>query len=162
MKYENARALADWLMKNQPQLFTALAKRAEGRAQLAGITDFFSSLGTGVANAASQVGSFISSPEGMKTLTGLTTVYLQSKAQKDALNAQVKLAQAGVPLAPIANTQDVYGGTVPYYYPPNGGPPIPMSSQLAAQLAPRSGLQDYLPYIAIAGGLGLLFVIARS
>jgi hypothetical protein len=162
MKYANAKQLADWLMKNQPALFTALAKRAEGRAQLSGISDFFSSLGTGVANAASQVGSFIASDDGMKALTGLTTVYLATKQQKEALNAQIKLAQAGAPLAPIANTQDVYGGTVSYYYPPNGGPPIPMSAALAQQLAPRSSVGSFLPYLAIAGGIGLLFVIARN
>lgn len=161
MKYTNAKQLADWLMKNQPELFTALAQRAEARAQLSGITDFFSSLGTGVANAASQVGSFITSPEGMKTLTGLTTVYLQNKSQKDALNAQIKLAQAGMTLAPIATTTDVYGGTGAYYYPPGGGPPIPMNSQLGARLAPRGGLSDYFPYIAIAAGLGAVFLILR-
>lgn len=161
MKYQNAEQLAQWLLKNQPELFTALARRAEGRAQLSGITDFFSSLGTGVSNAATQVGSFLTSEDGLKTLTGLTGIYLQTKAQKDALNLQVKLAQAGQAPAPVANSTDPYGGTLPYYYPPNGGPPIPLSSTLAQRLAPRSTIGDYLPLAVVAVGLGALLLFAR-
>ena len=159
MKYQNAEQLAQWLMKNQPDVFTALAKQAEGRAQLAGISDFFSSLGTGVANATSQVGSFLTSQDGLKTLSGLTAVYLQTKAQKDALNLQVKLAQAGQPLAAVSNTSDVYGGaSVPYYY--GAGVPQPLTSSLAERLMPRGG-SDYMPYIIIAGVLGLAVLALR-
>lgn len=156
MKYRNAEQLATWLMKNQPEVFTALARRAEGRAQLAGISDFFSSLGTGVANATSQVGSFLTSEDGLKTLTGLTSVYLQTKAQKDALNLQVKLAQAGQALAPVATTTDVYGGSQPYYY--GGSVPQPLTSSLAQRLAPR-GVSDFLP-LALVAGVGLLAILA--
>lgn len=158
MKYRNAEQLAQWLMKNQPALFTALARQAEGRAQLAGISDFFSSLGTGVANATTQVGSFLTSEDGLKTLTGLTGVYLQTKAQKEALQLQVKLAQAGQSVAPVANTTDVYGGTAPYYYPPGGGPPQPFTQSLAQRLAPQG---DYTPLILLGVGLGALIIFAR-
>lgn len=157
MTFKNAQDLAAWIAKNNPPLFLALKKNAEARAHLAGITDFFSSIGSGLATATKQVGSFLTSEDGLKTLGALGGAYMAHKSQKEALQLQVKLAQAGQPLAPVTYGADPYGGAGAYYYPSNGAP-VMMSSQLAQQLSPPVNWSRYLPFII--GGVGLFVLSA--
>lgn len=145
-------ALALWIAKNQPQVFERLMRSAQQRAQLSGITDWLSSVGTSLGGAVKSVGSFLSSPEGMATVGALGTVYLQTQAQKDALKLQLSQARAGYPPQPVysVGTQNV-----PYYQDPATGQSYPLTSQLASQLQPP---MNWTP-IAIAGGVGALLLV---
>lgn len=162
MTFQRAQELAKWLATNQPDIFLALQKNAEARAQLAGITDLFSSIGTGLVNATKQVGSFLTSQQGLETLTGLTTAYVGYKglqAQQDAIKLQTRLAEQNQPLAPVQQVRDPYTGqVVPYYYGQNA-PPVPLTSQLAQKLAPAGGIPSWAPF-AFVGGIGFVFLMA--
>lgn len=160
MNKQNADALANWLARNQPQVFEQLYKAAHQRAQLSGITDWLSAVGTSVGTAAKSVGSFLTSQEGMATLGTIGSIYLQSQAQKDALKLQVANAQAGY--AP-ANVQTVGANpynSVPVYVDPVTGYQQPLTPQLTQQLMPPSSIMQYLPWV-LAGGVVLLFAFRR-
>lgn len=149
--------LAQWMMVNEPALFNALLARTP--QSLNGIGDILSNIAGGVTTAAKNVGSFLASKDGMEALAGLSTVYLQSRMQKDALAVQVKLAQAGQPPAPIQTAQTTSGQIGAFYYPPNSAP-IPVTPSVAQQLMPP---REVWPW-ALGGGflfLGLLFALRR-
>lgn len=84
--------------------------------------DTGTSSGGGILSAIGRVGSYIASPEGIKTLGGIAAAGIAvagavavSQAQSQILQAQVQRAQAGLPPAPISYDQNgtpVYtGGT---------------------------------------------------
>lgn len=149
-----ADALAQWIMVNEPQLFDALLARTP--QSVGGIADIISNIGGGIASAAKNVGSFLTTPEGMGALTGLTGVYLQSRMQKDALKIQIKQAQAGQPPAPIQTQPNpTTGSTAAFYYPPNAAP-IPLTPQIAAQLMPKT---NYVPWVVGGVALSLLALL---
>jgi hypothetical protein len=150
-----ADALAQWILVNEPKLFDALLARTP--QSVGGIADIIGSIGSGIAVAAKNVGSFIASPEGMGALTALSGVVLQSRMQKDALKIQIKQAQAGQPPAPIqTQTNPTTGTTAAYYYPQGQlSAPIPLTPQVAAQLMPKP---DYVPWAI--GGAAVFVMLA--
>jgi hypothetical protein len=146
---------AQWLLVNEPELFNALLARTPQSVN--GIADILSNVAGGITSAAKNVGSFLASDAGIATLGTLGAVYLQSRAQKDAVKVQLAQAQAGQPPAPI-QTQPTPSGTVaPFYYPPNAAP-VPLTPQLTQQLMPP---RNYTPWI-IGGGLIFAGLIAAA
>lgn len=152
----SAEQLAAWLAKNEPAIFDALLRAAATEsAQLSGITDFLKSLGTSVTGAVKTVGSYLTSSQGIDTLTTLGSTYLGYKQQQNVLQTQVSLAQAGYSPAPIQNTIGANNQVVPVYTPTNQV----ATDQLLYQLRP-SFFEQYKAPILIGGGLLLLAVIA--
>lgn len=145
-------ALALWIARNQPRVFEALTQQAHKRAQLSGVTDWLSSVGTSLGGAVKNVGSFLTSQEGIATIGALGTAYLTTQAQRDALRTQVAQAQAGYPPQPVYTV-----GTeqTPYYRDPATGQSYPFTSQIAAQLQPPT---NWTP-ILIGGGVLLAIVL---
>lgn len=145
--------LAVWLAQNQPAVFQALVAAATRRQQMAGITDWLTSVGTSLGGAVKSVGSFVSSPAGMAALGTIGTVYLQTQAQKDALKLQMEQVRAGQSPQPVYTS-----GTDAYYRDPATGQSYPLTSQLASQLKPP---MNWLPIGLTAGGVVLvLFMLA--
>jgi hypothetical protein len=165
MKLEAAQAFAGWLQKNEPELFAALVAQVGKQQQLSGITDFFSAIGSGIKSAASSVasglntaaksvGSFLASPSGVSTIAQLGQTYLQSQAQKGALQVQLAAAQAGLQPAPIETRYDAATNTyVPVLNAP-GTAVQPLTPQLTSQLlaATRGGF-DWQTWALIGGGV---------
>ena len=148
-------ALALWLAKNEPEIFAIMEREANAKmATLSGWSDVLSNIGTGISNAASAVGSYLTSSQGANTLTSLASTYLAGKQQKNVLNTQLALAQAGLPPAPITNTIGANNQVVPVYTPTNQV----ATNQVLMSLQP-SFLDKYKIPI-IAGGAGLILLIA--
>ncbi len=146
-----ADAFAQWLMTNEPQLFNALLARTP--QSLSGWSDILSNVAGGISVAAKNVGSFLVSEDGMKTLSGLTSVYLQTQMQKDAVKIQLRQAQQGQPPAPIQTQVNPSTGQIgAFYYPPNTAP-VPLTPSFVQQLLPP---QQYWP---IAAGAGVLLLL---
>lgn len=171
MKDLAAQAFAAWLSQNEPELFAALVQRARqrGDAPAAGLGDWssiLSSIGSGIASAVKNVASYVSSPQGVNSLSSLAQTYLQSQGQKNALKVQLAQAQAGYAPAPIETRYDAATNTyVPIYTPPIGTPgagtAIPLTPDLSAQLLSNAQGADWtrwLPWI-IGGGAAALLVI---
>lgn len=159
MSAATATDLARWLAMNQPKVFQVLVEEASRRGQLRGVTDWLSSVGTSVSSAIKNVGSFLTSKEGMTALTGIGTAYLQTQAQRDALRAQVQMVQAGQSLLPIQSVGPNPNSALPVYVDPRTGQQMPWNTQLSQQLAPYQS--PYLPLILL-GGVGLIMVVAFS
>lgn len=157
---KSAEALALWLSRNEPMLFEQLQMRAmaseAGESNLAGVMDWLKSAGTSVTNAVKSVGTFISSPAGMQTMVGLGTTLLQNKQQMAVLQTQAAMAQAGMTPAPIQNTTNAYGQTVPVYTPTNQV----VSPQILASLQPTF-LQQYALPLTVGGGILLIMLAMR-
>ena len=167
------KAFAAWLAQNEPELFAALAERAQSAAPAAGVaglgdwTSLLSSIGSGIASAVSNVASYVGSAAGVNSLTSLAQTYLTSKNQKNALQVQLAQAQAAKPPAPIETRYDAATNTyVPVYTPaptasvPNPTP-IPLTADLSAQLLSQTqgfNWQKWLPWIA-GGGAGLILLV---
>lgn len=153
----SAEQLAEWLAKNEPALFDALLREAATQsAQLHGVTDFLSSIGTSITSAVKTVGSYLTSEKGINTLTTLGGAYLGYKTQQNVLQTQVALAQAGMSPAPIQNTVDQSGRPVPVYTPTNQV----ASDQLLYQLRP-SFFEQYKWPLLIGGGTLLAILALR-
>lgn len=150
---QSAQSLAIWLAQEQPQVFEALLRTAMGepRPQLNGLTDWLSSIGTSVGSAVSSAAQYLTSQEGMKTLSSIGAVYLQTQAQKDALKLQLAQAQAGNALYPIQSVGGNYNTAVPIYTPTGQS----LTPSLTNQLWPTQ-TANWLPW-ALAGGALLLF-----
>lgn len=159
---KNTDALAIWLAENQPEVFEALLRSAQGKnvprdaAGLAGIADTLSALGTSFGSAVRSVGSFLTSEQGMRTLGTVGGLYLQSQAQRDALRLQTAQVQAGYAPYPVQNVGVNTDSAVPVYGPTGQR----LTPTLAQQLMPQGSiLRDYLPWLLLFGGaLALLFV----
>jgi hypothetical protein len=171
MKENAADALAQWLQQNEPELFAALAARASG--ELAGFMDILKSVGGAIATGVSKVGSvvktvgsFIASPSGVSALSALGSTYLQSEAQKNALQVQLAAAQAGLPPAPIETRYDPGTNTyVPVVTTSTGLQPLTpdLSSQMVLQFQQSAGFdwKKWTPWIALgAVGLGVVIWIS--
>lgn len=177
MKEPAAQAFAAWLQQNEPELFAALAQQAVTVRGLAGITDILSSIGSGLASAASSVGSaigtaaknvgsFLTSSLGMSTLSSLATTYLQSQAQKNALQVQLAQAQANRQPAPIETRYDAATNTYVPVLTTTAGTQT-LTPDLTAQLLRQSGgfdWQRWLPWIfGVGGGLALfIWLLTRD
>lgn len=133
MTRDSATQLAAWIESVHPELFAQLYAKAQSQkpAVMRGfgddtdssggfwssIGDTLSSVGSGIANAAESVGTYLTSSQGLSTLASLGTTYLNlqssqanSQAQQAVLAQQIIRAQTGVAPAPIAyqNGQPVY------------------------------------------------------
>lgn len=175
MREAAAEALALWLQRNEPELFAALVQRA-ARSELAGITDVLTSIGSGIAKAATtvgsgiataakSVGSFLASSNGMSVLSSLGQTYLQSQAQKNALQVQLASAQAGQAPAPIETRYNPTTGAYEAIVTSSSGAQL-LTPQLTQQLLSQRGFdwQRWAPWL-IAGGLGvgvLIWLITRD
>jgi len=149
-------ALALWLAQNQPHVFQALMQHSRQRAQLSGVTDWLSSVGTSLGGAVKSVGSFLTSQEGIATLGALGTTYLTTRAQRDALRVQVAQAQAGYPPQPVYT---VGTDQTPYYRDPATGQSYPLTSQIANQLQPA---MNWTPLLIGGGVLFTILLLMRS
>lgn len=147
-------AFALWLAQNQPTVFQAMLATAQRKKQMAGITDWLSSVGTSLGGAVKSVGSFLTSSEGLATIGTLGTAYLQTTAQRDALRLQTQQMQAGYAPQPVYSVGSG-SSAVPYYRDPATGQTYPLTPQLTNQLSPSG--TNWIP-IALAGG-GVLLVL---
>lgn len=161
--------LALWLAKNQPQVFKSVLRtlaQDEARRRgtgMAGISDWLSGIGSTLGGAVKSVGSFITSPTGLATLTAAGGLYLQTQAQKDALKVQVANARAGYSPAPIQTIGTTPQTQLPVYTDPATGIQYPFTSQLSSQLMPQKTFRDYLPWIGLGiGGVALVYFLTRS
>jgi hypothetical protein len=168
MTPDSARSFAAWLMKDQPQLFIELAKSAgiPTAQPLSGFADVMSAFGAGLSSTVKSVGSYLSSAQGQTMLTTLGTTYLATKAQKDALDLQLKQAQAGQMAAPIQTAYNPQSGAYEVLYTAQNGQQVPVTSanqqQLFASGAAGVMNQPWFPYAAAAGVAMLLwFLILR-
>lgn len=157
MNQVSAQSLAAWLAKDQPELFVALVKKAmtKSGAQLGDFSDILSSIGSSIGDAVSNVGSYLTSSQGLSALTSLSGAYLTSQAQKQAVNLQVARAQAGQSAAPI---QTVFNPNTNQYQAvvtqPTGAV-VPLTPQLQQSLIPS--VPNWVLYAG--GGLVLMFIL---
>lgn len=152
--------LAVWIARNQPHVFEALVREANKRGQLHGITDWLSSVGSSLGDAAKSVGSFLTSQQGIATLGTIGGLYLQTQAQKDALKLQIRQAQVGQAPIPIQSVGANPYSSVPVYTDPTTGQSYSLTPQLTSQLQSGNGWRDSLPWL-IGGGF-LILVLAMS
>src|SRR6266850_1937901 len=97
-----ADAFAAWLYQTHPDLFLAAYHLAAFGATpdttgLGDISDFLSSIGTGVSSAVSSVGSFLTNTDNIKAIAGLAGSYLSAKTQQNVVNAQLARLQSSQP-----------------------------------------------------------------
>ncbi len=172
-----ADSLAQWLLKDQPGLFVKLAQVARvvpKNTALGDFTDILSAIGSGISTAVSSVGSFLTSAQGLQTLSTLGATYMTTQAQKNALNVQLATTAANKTAAPIQTVYNSQTGQYEALYTTANGQQQVVTSNNAAQFYPTgaigsqtiaataSGLTQYLPYIAIGGGLLVLMLLMRS
>lgn len=151
-------ALALWIATNQPEVFKALVRDANRSGRLNGVTDWLTGVGTSIGSAVTNVGSFISSPDGMKSLMTIGNTYLQVQAQRDALRTQTRLAQSGQYPASIASVGANPYTSLPVYVDPATGQQIPFNSQVASQLRPSF---NWTPIFIGGGVLAALYILTR-
>lgn len=165
MTKQSAASFAAWLAKDQPQLFLALAKNAGVPVQenLSGISDVLSAIGSGLSSAVKTVGSFVTSKEGMTTLSTLATTYLTTKAQQDAVKLQIKQAEAQEAAAPIQTSYNAATGQYEVLYTTKNGQTVPVTSQTANAVLNGGSItsQAWFPYAAAAGVAFVLFLVLR-
>lgn len=151
MTQDSAEEFAAWLAQNEPSLFSALEREAATvGARLNGISDFLSTIGSSLSAGVSNVAKFITSDEGLKSITGLGAAYMTTKAQSNVLSTQLALAQSGMMPAAIQNTIGPNGQIIPVYSPTNQ----PVNSALLNQLQP-----SLLSQLALPIGLGVAALV---
>lgn len=105
-------------------LMPAIADTGSSLSDSAG--NFLSTLGSGIADATSSVGSWLTSGGGLNALASLGSTYFKTQAstaqaqtnaqlQTAVLQAQVARAQAGLSPAPVSYVQGANGQTIPVY-----------------------------------------------
>lgn len=161
MNEQAAIALAQWIAKNNPRLFDALAQRV-GATGIGAWTDVLKNIGSSVGTAVKSVGTFIASPDGLKTISELSGAYLQTQAQKDALRLQIAQARNAQPPLPIGTVVDPNTGQpVPTYFPPTGGA-VPISPSVYGQLRPAPDWQNILLWGGLAlAGVFIIYTLSR-
>lgn len=157
MNQQSATEFAAWLAQNEPDLFAALTREAATKsARLNGVMDFLSSAWGNVSDAVSNVGSYLTSGDGLNNLVKLGGAYIQGQTQQNVMQTQLAMARSGFSPLPISNQIGANGQTVPVYQPTGQ----PVSNQMLSQLAP-GGLGSYAIPIAIGGGLLLLALLLK-
>lgn len=154
---QSAQSLAIWLAQEQPQVFEALLRKSMGepKPQLNGLTDWLSSIGTTIGSAVTSASKYLTSEDGIKTLSTIGSVYLQTQAQKDALKLQLAQAQAGNALYPIQSVGANYNTAVPIYTPTGQS----LTPSLTNQLWPTQ-TTNWLPWLLGGGALLLVGLFA--
>jgi hypothetical protein len=107
-----------------------------GASLSSGSGDFLSSVGSGLANAAEGVGSWLTSSQGLTSLTNLASTLVATNAQQQVLAAQVARAQAGQAPLPITYAVAANGQAVPVYQVAPGTPIMAPSYVPPATLIP--------------------------
>lgn len=109
-------------------------------------TSFLSEVGSGISSAASSVGNFLTSAQGLGDVTKLATAYFQAQTSstnaaiaKQVLTAQVARAAVGASPAPIQYAVSSTGQLVPVYTGVVGA-----NLPLALQSAIASGASQYV------------------
>jgi hypothetical protein len=183
-----AQGFAAWLEVNEPALFAALLKAASSSGMppaglgdwssiLSDVGSVASSLGSGISDAASSVGNYLTSSQGLQSLSSLANTYMQTQAQQAVLQTQLSRAQQGLPPAPVSYSTNAAGQVVPVYTGasqvpglygspvtlPNGTSGYPISTTGLTALGGTSSMSSYLPWIL--GGaavlVGILFLTSR-
>lgn len=184
-----AQAFAAWLQQNEPALFNALA--AEAAKKSPGLGDWSSilssigsgvenvagDLGSGISSAASSVGDYLTSSQGLSSLTSLANTYLQSQTAQSVAQVQLSRAQQGLAPAPVSYATNSAGQVVPVYTGVNpaltaGAEPVNLGNGQvgytlgASQLSSLGGnsfstfLQAYgLPLALGVGGILVLWLL---
>jgi MYXO-CTERM domain-containing protein len=170
-----AKQFAAWLYQTHPDLFLAAYHLSAFGATpdtsgLGDISDFLSSIGSGVSDAVSSVGSFLTNSDNLKTMAGLASSYLSAQTQQNVVNAQLARLQQSKPPVPVQYTQNSAGQYVPVVPVASSGQMVAPSSPYVASYVPvsssmfstggASSLMQYAPWIAVAG-LGALFLLRR-
>jgi hypothetical protein len=172
----SAQSLAKWLLTEHPSIFYAIAKGTN--PSLGAFSDILENVGGAFSSAVSSVGSWLSNPQNIQSLTALAGTYFAAnaasdaaKAQARALQTQVDRAQAGQTAAPITYAYDANNNPVPVYTGstaiPGLGSQLPLpSGQIGYALTPQSltalqpsFLQKYGLWLGV-GAAGLLIVAA--
>lgn len=118
---------------------------------------------SGIGNAVSSVGDFLTSKTGLAAMAGLATAVFTTKAQGQVLQAQAQRAQNGTNPAAVQYVRNSAGQLVPAYTDPRTGQLVPVNSarQLtAAGVVLPSSLTQLLPALLIGGGVILLISLA--
>lgn len=157
-----ARSFTAWLMKDQPELFIALAQSAGVPVikNLAGFSDILGAIGSGISNAASAVGTFLTSSQGLTTLATLATTYVSSQAQKSALNLQLAQAQANKPAAPIETQYNPTTAQYEVLYTQQNGQKVPLTAQDMASFNSIVS-KPWFPFVLAGGVAFILFFLFR-
>lgn len=174
------RQFAAWLYNIHPDLFLAAYHLAKFGATprttgLGDVSDFLSSIGDDVSSAVSSVGDWMTSSQGLSSLSSLGTAYLQGQAQQSVLQTQIARVQANQSPLAVGYTTNAQGQIVGVLPISSAGTPVTVSSQVAPQVAsyvqttpsvlsaytPSFNWQQYLPYIAIGGALLLGMIVLR-
>lgn len=156
MNEKSAIEFAAWLEENEPALFNELNRTAVASgAGLAGVSDWFKSVGSTLSSGVSNVAKFLTSGEGFATVAALGTAYMTTKAQGNVLQTQMNLAQAGMSPAPIQNAIGANGQIVPIDS-RTGQPVIDLSRYQPPFL------QQYMVPMLIGGGILIAFFMLRK
>jgi len=121
---------------------------------------FFSSVGSALSSAVSGVGNFLTSQQGLSSLTNLASTYFKAQAQTQTAQTQMAVLQAqtarvanGQTAAPITYTRNPYTGQLqPVIQTANGYQPVSVSSMGVGSVMSQYGLW-------VAGGLAVLVVL---
>lgn len=186
MTLQNGKQLALWLLAVHPDVFAAVYKKAVGAAGLGDVSDVLDSIGSGISDAASAVGTFFTTPSNITALTSIAGSYFQSQASQANAQTQLAVLQAqaartlgGQAPAPISYVQTSTGALQPVYVPAmsqqigapaqalplNLGQPVQLSNGSTAYPMTQSSLASLVPGfvqkygIYIAGGIALLAVV---
>lgn len=158
---QSATAFAHWLSVAHPDIFVAIARRAMPKlAALGDISDVLSSIGSSLGDAASAVGTWVSNPANVSSLSSVASAYFKSQtpvlanAQSAVFGTQLQRAQYGQQPANITYvTNPATGQLMPTY---NGQALTPQQLQ---SLQPTF-LQKYGIWLAVGGaGIALVFIL---
>ena len=161
--YDN---LAKWHAAVHPDVFKALYEKAKNVpipknvAGLGDISDWLSGIGDSLSSAASAVGNFISSPEGISTLSSLGTAYLNNQTANNVLQTQVLRAQAGQNPAPVQYVQNAQGQTIPVIG--NGIAQTQVTPQILQSFRPNSFMSQYGLWIGLGAAAIVVIYLLRS
>lgn len=144
-------AVPDYSMASQDQL--PIATDSGG--------GFFSSVGSALSSAVAGVGSFLTSTQGLSSLTNLASTYFKAQATSDVartqaavLQSQVARAANGQVAAPIGYTRNPYTGALtPVLQTANGYAPLNV-----AGTALPAGLSNFVSQYGLWLVLGLIGV----
>jgi hypothetical protein len=157
---------AKWLAAVHPEVFKALYEKAKGvplpknTAGLGDISDWLSGVGDSLASAASAVGNFVSSPQGIATLSSLGTAYLNNQTASNVMQTQVLRAQAGQNPAPIQYVQNSAGQTVPVVG--SGIAQTQLTPQILQSFTPSTFMGKYGLWIGVGAAAIVIIYLIRS
>ena len=163
MNATHAKDFATWLAEDQPELFVALYKKALPQTVrgIGSFTDVLSSIGTSLSNAASSVGTYLTSSQGLDTLSKLAGTYLTTQASKNAVNTNLARVQAGYAPAPIQTVYNPNTGEYQAVVTNSTGAVVPLSNSVQSALT-SMGLPSWAPWALGGAGLLLLVLLLRK